>query len=131
MRRLLLGSLALILCGAAAPQKPFNTESDEALIAKQLVGLTPGKSRSCIPQYRAQYSTSAIGNTILYRVNRKLVYRNDTTGGCNDRQNVRALVSTNYGPGLCSGQIIQSVDLQLGFNGGACALRDFVPYTAK
>ncbi len=131
MRRLLIGSLALVMCGAASPLTTVNNEADEALIAKELAGLTSGAPQSCIPQTRVEYRTKSIGKTILYRVNRHLVYRNDTLGGCEDPQNIRALVSQNVGTGLCNGQIIQSVDLLSGFNRGACALGKFVPYKAQ
>lgn len=128
MRRLMIGSLALLLCAAAAPLTTINSPADEALIAKELAGLSSGPPQSCIPLGRDEFRTRAIGKTILYRVNRRLVYRNDTLGGCDDRQNVRALVSDNVGPQLCKGQIIQSVDLLSGFNRGACALGEFIPY---
>lgn len=131
MRRLLIGSLAMMLCAAAAPQDQVNTPEDEALIAKELAGLTPGTPQSCIPQSRIEYRTRAIGKTILYRVNNHLVYRNDTLGGCDDRLNQRALISQNVGAGLCHGQIIRSVDLLANFDRGACALGDFVPYQAN
>ncbi|OYY91978.1 MAG: hypothetical protein B7Y45_00335 [Sphingomonas sp. 28-66-16] len=135
MRGLLIGLLLLAGgCATTPDQKQALAEAqsaEQAKLAGELAGLTPGRPQSCIPQGLVHYSTKTIGSTILYRVDRKLVYRNDTTGGCEDPNGMNALVSRNFGAQLCSGQIIASVDVRNNFTLGSCALRDFVPYAAK
>jgi hypothetical protein len=132
MRRFVIASLALIACGGAAPAPGSNSaesKNDETRIAKALEGFTPGKPVTCISQFRPTYSTETIGDSILYRVNNRLIYRNKTSGRCDNGSGSDALVLRNFGPQLCRGQIIQTVDLVVGFQTGACALGDFTPYT--
>ena len=132
MRRFVIASLALIACGGAAPAPGSNSaesNSDEARIAKALVGFTPGKPVNCIQQFRPTYSTEAIGDSILYRFNNRLIYRNKTSGQCDNGHRIDALVLRNFGPQLCRGQIIQTVDTLSGFETGSCVLGDFTPYT--
>ena len=132
MRRFVIASLALIARGGAAPAPGSNSaesNSDEARIAKALAGFTPGKPVNCIQQFRPTYSTEAIGDSILYRFNKRLIYLNKTSGRCDNGRRLDALVIRNFGPQLCRGQIIETVDLFVGFQTGACALGDFTPYT--
>lgn len=132
MRRFVIASLALIACGGAAPAPGSNSaesKSDETRIAKALAGFTPGKPVDCISQYRPEYSTETIGDSILYRFNDRLIYRNKTSGRCDNGRTSDTLVVRNFGPRLCRGQIIQTVDLFVGFQTGGCALGDFTPYT--
>lgn len=132
MRRFVIASLVLIACGGAAPapgSPSTNSKSDEALIAKALDGFTPGKPVNCISQIRPNYSTEAIGDSILYRFNKQLIYRNKTTGGCGNGRLSDTLVVRNFGPQLCRGQIVQTVDLFTRIETGGCALGDFTPYT--
>ncbi len=69
-------------------------------------------------------------NTVVFRDSPSRVYRNDFRGyGC---QNLGSghytLVTRSSGPGLCSGDIAQVVDLGSGINVGSCVLGEFVPY---
>jgi len=132
MRRLLLASLALIACGGAAPPPDTpdrQSQLNDAKVALKLQGLTPGEPVDCIPLFRARYSTEVIGNVILYKSNSRLVYRNDTRGGCDSSGYGSALVSRNYESGICRGLIIQSIDLFTGLQSGSCSLGSFTPYT--
>jgi hypothetical protein len=70
-------------------------------------------------------------NTILFRDGRT-VYVNHPLGGCNNlQQSGRALVTRNFGPQLCRGDLATVVDNTSGMSVGACALGDFVPYKAS
>ncbi len=132
MRRLMFASLALTACGGAASaitSNPAEPASNEARIERALTGLTPGKPVSCIAQTRPGYTTEAIGDVILYKINKKLIYRNDTTGGCTARNRQDALVVRNFGTQLCSGNIVRTVDPQSGVEAGGCSLGTFTPYT--
>jgi hypothetical protein len=123
----MIASLALIACGAAAPApEPIK---DQAQLARALQGFTPGKPVTCIPQARAVYSTEVIGDVILFKANRRLIYRNDTVGTCGSSFRGNVLVSQNYESQLCKGLIMQSVDPLARFETGGCALGTFTPYT--
>jgi hypothetical protein len=69
-------------------------------------------------------------DTVLFRQNSKLVYRADLRGGCPRLGSGAYALKTNRfgGTGLCSGEIVELVDLQQGFTVGSCAFGDFVPY---
>lgn len=132
MRRLLIASLALIACGGGASaltSNPADPASNEARMERALKGLTPGKPVNCITQTRPSYTTEAIGDVILYKVNKKLIYRNDTTGGCTAQNRYDALVARNFGTRLCRGNIVNTVDPQSGVQAGGCSLGTFTPYT--
>ncbi len=129
----LLGAVVLI-SGCAATDSPavqaraaaYSVELDKALEGK-----VAGKSRSCI-DLRSANSTQQIGDrTILYKVSKKLVYRNDPIGGCSGLGRDRALVTRLYSTQLCRGDVVTPTDLTTGFSAGACPLGDFVPYEAN
>ncbi|MBY0520968.1 MAG: hypothetical protein K2P79_11150 [Sphingomonas sp.] len=130
MRILLTASLlALAATGAIAG----DTDADRATrnaarLDKALAGLTPSAPVACIPIANRRYITQAIGDTILYRANSKLTYRNDTSGGCFGAERGDALISQTPDTQLCRGQIMRSVDLRARTDSGSCALGAFVPY---
>lgn len=130
-----LALLPALVAGCTANARNADADSraarDAVKLSKALEGLTPGKPQSCIFQGRQNIQTESIGDTLLYKVGRKLVYRNDTTGGCNRAAQGDALVTRNFSSELCSGQIVQTVDFTIGHQTGSCALREFVPYRAK
>jgi hypothetical protein len=130
MRRKLL--LALIAASLSLPvaassdarrEKRERKEAEE--LATSLKGLESGASRTCI-RLNDVRSTDVIGNTILYRMNSRLTYRNQTRGSCSDSG--RALVTRTFNGDLCRGDIVRSVDLLSGIEGGFCVLGDFVAY---
>lgn len=132
MRRFLITSLALTACVGAAPASTYNPAdpaNNEARMGRALKGLTPGKPVNCITQIRPGYTTEAIGDAILYKVNNKRIYRNDTTGGCAPQNRYDALVVRNFGTRLCRGNIVSTVDTQTGVEIGGCSLGTFTPYT--
>lgn len=126
----------VLLAGCAADARTTDRAAKEAAdnaakLAKALDGLTPGDPQLCIPQTLTRYNTEVIGDTILYKVNRRLIYRNATTGGCERAAYGDTLVSQNSGSQLCKGQIIATVNFTTRYNSGSCALGQFVPYRAK
>ena len=130
--RFLIIAAALALSGSAAiAGNSYDADRearDAAKLDKALAGLTPGKPVSCISMGTRSYTTQTIGRTILYKDSRRLVYRNDTSGGCEGTAGRDSLVSQNYGTQLCRGQYVRAVDLRIGYESGSCALGDFVPY---
>lgn len=133
MRILLITALMLTGICAADARKPARDEAAEndAKLAKALTGLTPGAPQNCIGQGLGRFQTQVIGNTILYKSGRKLVYRNDTTGGCEKAGFGDALVSRNSTAEICNGQIIRTFDFASRITTGSCSLGKFVPYRAQ
>lgn len=134
---LILPFASLLLCGtvsASSASRDARYAREDARLEKELAGLTPGKPQNCI-HLRDANGTRSFDNgkgTILFRVSRKLVYRNDTHGSCNGIGRDRALITRIFGSSqLCRGDIAHSADLLAGFTGGSCAMSDFVPYTGS
>jgi hypothetical protein len=128
---LILPLLALIgACTSGPPsQATLKYNANEAArLDKALAGLAPGKPQSCIPLREAQGTESFGNGTLLFRVSKKLVYRNETHGSCNQIGNGRALVTRTYSSDLCRGDIGSAADLVAGFETGSCVMGDFVPY---
>ena len=111
--------------GAAARTAAKNA----AELDKALAGLTPGKPQLCIDSHD-QYATQRIGDTILYKVSRRKIFRADTNGGCFGLNRGDAIISQQYGSQLCAGDPIRTVDLASRIPSGVCTIRAFVPYTA-
>ncbi len=131
---MILPFASLLLCGtvsASSASRDARYAREEVRLEKELAGLTPGKPQNCI-HLRDANGTRSFDNgkgTILFRVSRKLVYRNDTHGNCNGIGRDRALITRIFGSSqLCRGDIAHSADLLAGFTGGSCAMSDFVPY---
>lgn len=128
---------SLLLCGtvsASSASRDARYAKEDARLEKELAGLTPGKPQNCI-HLRDAHGTQSFENgkgTLIFRVSRKLVYRNDTQGSCNGIGRDRALITHIFGSNqLCRGDIAHSADLLAGFTGGSCAMNDFVPYTGS
>ncbi|SEN39032.1 hypothetical protein SAMN05192583_2703 [Sphingomonas gellani] len=130
-------SPALLLVAACA-QTPADTarqvqvqQATQDDLQRKLAGLTPGKPTSCLPSSltSARVQTQAFGSTLLYVAGRNLIYRNDTTGGCENAGRGDILVTQQYNGRACSGDIATTVDQYTRSFTGSCALRDFVPYS--
>lgn len=103
------------------------TAADEVKLARLLKGYTAGTPETCISQTIRRYNTIGVGNTILYRADSRLIYRNDTTG-CQGVARGDILVTQNFGQQLCSGQIATTVDGFARIQTGGCSLGQFIPY---
>lgn len=135
----LLMVAALLLLGGAgdaradkagAVRASAEAAENAAKLAKLLNGLTPGAAQECI-LLRDVPSTDTVGDTILYRANRKLVYRTDTSGGCFGLARGDAIVTRTFGGDrLCRGDIIATVDRGAGIQTGSCTVGAFTPYRA-
>ena len=102
-------------------------ETPEMKFEKAVAGMTPGKPMSCLHE-RSPTSLTAIGNKLLYRASARLIYVNETTGGCENVARGDTLVTKSFCGGLCRGDIAQTVDLPARIPTGSCALGDFTPY---
>ena len=129
MRRLaavlLIAGVGLGAGGAALAKR----DTPELAYQKLVAGKVPGKPVSCIDTRFRPTQVSAYGNKLIYRVSDKLVYVNQTNGGCEGVERGDALVSRQYQTRACSGDIATTVQLPPGITTGSCALGDFTPYT--
>ncbi len=136
MRNIVSLSLSLALCAvlagcAASAPSPYAAKrqaSEAKRLEDELAGFTAGKPKSCMSARDLSGPESFGENTLLFRVGRNLVYRNDTRGSCGRVGHGEALITQVWGSQLCKGDIARTADLTAGFSTGACALGDFVPY---
>lgn len=132
MRNILLVPGLTLLAGIAATgaiaaaDRQLDAEA-QAKFDKAVAGLTPGKPMTCLHE-RTPTSLTAIGNKLIYRASNRLVYVNDTSGGCENVGRGDTLVTKSFGSGLCRGDIAQTVDLPARIPTGSCSLGDFTPY---
>ena len=126
--RILIPLLAVALSGSAvAADSAMQRQTDAQKLAAELSGLVPDKPVDCIDRYQAT-QTQAYGGTILYRVSRGLVYRNDTGGGCENMARGDILVTRSISGRLCRGDIGRTISPVSRAPTGSCALGSFVSY---
>ncbi|WP_174297609.1 hypothetical protein [Sphingomonas bacterium] len=94
----------------------------------RLAGLSPGPQTDCIPQYPTVHS-EPYGAKIVYIVSNRLVYVNDTGGGCEGLDRGDYLVTISHGGRLCRGDIGQTFQTGTNVPTGSCALGSFTPYS--
>lgn len=111
----------------AAQLKPRQLE----MLDKQLAGKVAGEPVNCIPLRLADNTIRVSDDILLYRVSKRLVYRNDLANSCPGlARNDDIIVVRTYGSQLCDSDILQLVDRTSGISGGACSLGQFTPYRA-
>ena len=132
MRLFMLASIAAGLCACATASEPtYRSAQAQHEYEHLLAGKTAGKAEKCLPTYRSNDMTIIDDDTILFRDGRT-VYVNHPLGGCNNlHQSGRALVTRNFGPQLCRGDLATVVDNTSGISVGACSLGDFIPYKSN
>ena len=132
MYRLILPAL-LLLGGATALSADSGDYAakqaarEQADLDHQLAGLVPGKPQTCIDQRRLT-DTIRVGDTLLYKMSGREIYRTDTGGGCFGLRRGDAIVTRSYSGELCRGDILRTVDLVSRTESGSCVFGDFVPY---
>jgi hypothetical protein len=129
MRTFMLAAGLIGLCACATASEPTQrSASAQRQYDNLMAGKVPGKAEKCLPTYRSSDMTVIDDDTILFRDGRT-VYVNNPPGGCmNLHQSGRALVTRNFGPQLCRGDLATVVDNTSGITVGSCSLGDFVPY---
>jgi hypothetical protein len=126
MRMAALLMIPLLFAVPAATEAKKDRLTDEQRLAKALDGMTPGKPRSCI-RLRDARDTDAFGDTLIFRVSNREVYKTDGKG-CGGRES-DAFVTRTFGSELCRGDIVRRADLMSGFETGFCTVGPFTPYT--
>ena len=129
MRIFMLATAVVGLCACATASEPAQRSVQaQREYDHLLAGKVPGKAEKCLPTYRSNDMTIIDDDTILFRDGRT-VYVNKPLGGCQSlNRSGSALVTRNFGPQLCRGDLATVVDNSSGMSLGACSLGDFVPY---
>jgi hypothetical protein len=124
-----VGMAALLLTGCVGDQTPRPlTPKQTAELDKALAGKVAGEKVSCINREPQSNLTVISNNVLLYRVSRKLVYKNDLIGSCNGLTYGDTMIVRSFGSQLCRGDFTSSANLMTGMITGSCALGDFTPY---
>ena len=127
-----LAPIALSACAAGerSAEAEALTPDQLALLDRHLGGKVAGEPVSCISNNTSSIDTIRVSDSVLlYRVSGRLVYKNDLRSSCPGlaRDN-DVIVSRNFGPGPCRGDIIRLVDRTSGIGGASCSLGSFTPY---
>lgn len=121
--------IAFAACGNGPTYKERIEQRDAKELAKALEGKVAGKPVSCVPIQSSANLTPVGDNILVYRVSKKLTYRNDLRGSCFGLRRGDTLVMQVWGSQYCRGDMAHTVDLVSGIRGGTCSLGEFVPYT--
>lgn len=124
-----IGPLLLAACTGTYVPKPLTDKQAEKL-NKELVGKVAGEKVSCINREPQTNLTVISNNVLLYRVSRKLVYKNELIGSCSGLTAGDIMIVRSFGSQLCRGDFTTTANPMTGMTSGACALGDFVPYRA-
>ena len=103
-------------------------------VAALLAAKIPGQPMSCLPSYNARGDMSIVdGQTVAFNVSMGTTYVVHLTPGCEQIAGggPYALVSRQYGSGLCDGDIQQVVDTTNHINVGSCTVAEVVPFTRR
>ena len=114
---------------AANPAQEERAAKEAAALEKAIAGKVAGKPVSCISLRDIDRSQNIGENAIIYRISTNRFYVNKPRGGCSGLRDGRALITRIPTDRLCSGDVARVVDLTLGFEGPACILGEFTPYT--
>lgn len=126
-----IGLVPLMLAACSGSYEPPKlTERQASELERALAGKVAGEKVSCIRREPQANLTAISGNVLLYRVSRRLIYRNDLIGNCSGLSRGDTLVVQTFGSQYCRGDMARSADLVSGMVTGACALGDFTPYRA-
>lgn len=134
MRKLLLLPLIALAGGCAmdgemSARQALRETEDMRRLDALLAGRVAGEPRSCVNSRDLRGPTAYGERTLVFREG-STVWVNQTSGGCDDAGR-DALITRQFGPQLCRGEIARTADLTSGFESGSCALGDFVPYRKR
>lgn len=126
-----IGMAPLLLAACTGSYEPTPLTVKQATkLDKALAGKVAGEKVSCINREPQTNLTVISNNVLLYKVNRKLVYKNDLIGSCSGLTYGDTMIVRSYGSQMCRGDFTTTANLQTGITTGACALGDFIPYRA-
>jgi hypothetical protein len=123
---LLLGA-TLASC-AAEPPPPMQSAKAERQYDQFIAGRVAGPAVSCMPTFNANDMVVLNDSTVGFKVGGR-VYVAHAAGGCNNLGGPYALVTRQpAGTRLCSGDVIDIVDVRNHFTVGSCSFSEFTPY---
>ncbi len=125
MRTLILACAVTLI---AAPAASIDRPGDAERFAKATAGFTAGAPKECLDRRDEQGFTTA-GSKLIFRYGAKLLYVNETRGGCEGASRRDAIVVNSGISRLCRGDVARAVDSRTGVESGICTLGKFVPYT--
>ncbi len=126
-----MGMAPLLLAACTGSYEPTPlTDKQAAKLDKALAGKVAGEKVSCINREPQTSLTVISNNVLLYRVSRRLVYKNELIGSCSGLTYGDTMIVRSYGSQMCRGDFTTTANLQTGITTGACALGDFIPYRA-
>jgi len=109
------------------PPPGANLEAQNRL-QQMLAGRAAGQPISCLPPGRSSNDMTSLGNgTVVFRSGNTL-YVNEMRGTCANLRSHYALVTRQFGSGLCSGEIAEVIDPTTGISVSSCSFGEFVPY---
>ena len=124
----IVAGAALASC-SAVPPPPTRTAEAQQRYEMLLAGKVPQQTRTCLPSKQANDMIRIDDDTVVFRDGASRVYVNHMRGPCNGLASGNyALVTNEYGPGPCSGDIARVVDTSARITVGSCAWGEFVPY---
>ena len=126
----LLLAMLVATASAKSEETPKLDAGEARDLAKALDGKVAGKPVSCVSTFRGENLRAVGDHVLIYRVSKKLTYRNDLQGACHGLRFGDTLVLRVWGDQYCRGDIAHVVHLPTGSLSGTCALGDFVPYTS-
>lgn len=130
MMLMLLDGSAYAAGDAASTRAPL-TEKQAKRVDELLAGKVAGKPQQCIKGVGRLNALRVSDGLIIYRVNSKLVYRNELRGRCPGLADKDKVIVANFSRhGHCQGDGFRLVDRFNGIMGPVCALGEFVPYKA-
>jgi hypothetical protein len=121
--------LALAGCATGDIKPQPLSPKEQADLTKVLDGKIAGKPVNCVSSINGRNLRAIGDSTLVYQVNRNVVYKNELLGRCTGLSWGDTLVLNVRNSQYCRGDIARVVNLQSGMMSGSCALGDFVPYT--
>lgn len=133
----LLPLFAAACTATAADRERMTADADQTQVKldKVLAGYAPNAaaSGSCLHTsfYHGSQSTQAYGRTLLFKVSPNLIFRTETSGGCERVGDDAYLVTSTPSTELCRGDIARAIDRSSRFETGGCSFGDFQAYRKR
>jgi len=129
MYRLAIPAGLLLLAGCVTPaEEAAYAEREQAQLAKELAGLTPGEPQRCV-QSDAIQSIDPIGNTLLLTQGRGKRYTTEAIGCSSANKHDVAVIEPFRSREYCEGDLVRFRSQSGGFVTGSCSLGSFTPYS--
>lgn len=125
------GAGAFSAAQGADDPKPGPYTRQQMQLEKELARLQPQQPVDCIDTRFRNVQLQAIGDKLIYRESRNRIFVSQTAGGCENVARGDALVTRQFGPRLCRGDIATTVDRVARFTTGSCAIGPFTPYVPR